>query len=283
MRKLKWQLQANIDERFNGNIIISFENRLKNNTTKECVIVRKKGSKVAPLVWFDTIVDMYKECSSIDDIIDYLVKLTTQTPPFDIDALDFTKESLQQNLRLMLISSEHNAELLKEVPYVAIPNTDFVAIMKYDCGHSYVVRITNNLVKQTTDVTVSEMFEFAFENLAMQKIIFRPLSEVIDEPDCDCIPLYVLQAADLSIGATIILKPGCLDYVRNAVGDFYILPSSISEVIILPKYEATQNVQKLVDIVRSINEELVLPEDRLSDNIYEYDGELRMVEVSDYE
>lgn len=283
MRKLKWQLQANIDERFNGNIIISFENRVTNNTTKECVIVRKKGSKIAPLVWFDTIVDMYNECSSIDDIIDYLVQLTTKTPPIDTSALKLTKESLQKNLRLMLVSSENNDELLKRVPYVNIPNTDLVALMKYDCGHSYVVYITNELVERVTDVSISEMFEFAFENLSAQKIIFRPLSEVIDEPDCDFIPLYVLHAGDISTGATVILKPGCLDYVRNAVGDFYILPSSVAEVMILPKYNSTQNVQVLVDIVRSINEEMVQPEDRLSNNIYEYDGELRMVEVSAYE
>lgn len=236
MRKLKWQLKANIDERFNGNIIISFENRVRNNTTKECVIIRKKGSKVAPLVWFDTIVDMHNNCSSVDDIIDYLVKLTTQDP-----------------------------------------------IMKYDCGQGYIVTITNALMKQSIDISVSEMFEIAFKNLAEQKIIFRSLAEVIDEPECDSMPLYVLQAGSISIGAAIILKPGCLDYVRNAIGDFYILPSSVCEVLVLSKYYVGVNVKELIDIVRTINQETVLPEDRLSDNIYEYDGELKMVEVNAYE
>lgn len=283
MRKLKWQLKANIDERFNGNIIISFENRVRNNTTKECVIVRKKGSKVAPLVWFDTIVDMYNNCSSVDAIIDYLVKLTTQDPPFDPEKVEFTKEALQQNLRLMLISSEHNTELMKTVPYVSVPDTDLIVIMKYDCGQGYIVTITNELMRQSIDISVSEMFEIAFKNLAEQKIIFRSLAEVIDEPECDSMPLYVLQAGFISIGAAIILKPGCLDYVRNAIGDFYILPSSVCEVLVLSKYYVGVNVKKLIDIVRTINQETVLPEDRLSDNIYEYDGELRMVEVNAYE
>lgn len=280
--QLKWRLEASFDEKFNGNIIISFENRLRNNTSKECVVVRKKGSKIAPVVLFDTIVDMYNSCSSIDDIIDYLVRLTTDELPVNMNDLDFTKDGLQKNLRLMLLSKGHNEELLTKIPHVVIPNTDLVVILKYDCGSPYAISVTNDLALRIPDITISEMFEFAFENLNTQEIIFQSLAEVIDEPECDDIPLYVLQCENMSIGAAIILKPRCLDYVRDAIGDFYILPSSVCEVIVLPKY-FSRDVSELIRIVREINDETVRPEDQLSDNIYEYDGELRMVEVDVYE
>lgn len=73
-------------------------------------------------------------------------------------------------------------------------------------------------------------------------------------------------------GAAAIACPEVLKAVQKQIGeDFYILPSSIHETLILPKSQ-TDDVEGLKQMVSSINEQEVEPEDRLTDQVYEFDG-----------
>ena len=53
--------------------------------------------------------------------------------------------------------------------------------------------------------------------------------------------------------------------------DFYVLPSSIHEVILIPDTPDVSALE-LQGIVQSVNVEQVAPEERLSDHIYHYDS-----------
>ena len=59
-------------------------------------------------------------------------------------------------------------------------------------------------------------------------------------------------------------------------GDFYLLPSSIHEVLVL---RAEQNVDEsaLTEMVREVNRREVAEEERLSDYAYRYDAESGML------
>lgn len=85
-------------------------------------------------------------------------------------------------------------------------------------------------------------------------------------------PLSVLSNESGIDGAALIACPEVLKAVQKELGEaFYILPSSIHETLILPKSSA-DDVEDLKQMVSSINEAEVAPEDRLSDNVYEFDG-----------
>ena len=59
------------------------------------------------------------------------------------------------------------------------------------------------------------------------------------------------------------------DFSERLEDDLYILPSSIHEVILLPKRLSPEETE-LLSMVRSINETELSSMDRLSDNLYEY-------------
>ena len=78
-------------------------------------------------------------------------------------------------------------------------------------------------------------------------------------------------------GATSILYDGVLDEMQNIIGSpYYILPSSIHEVILLPDDESVE-LDDMKSMVKEINKYVVAPAERLGDEIMHYDRELKYV------
>lgn len=82
-------------------------------------------------------------------------------------------------------------------------------------------------------------------------------------------PFLVVTSKNHMNGAVGILDTNKLREISEMIGDdLYILPSSIHECLLLPKDKI--DIQDLRKMVADINEREVAPEERLSDNVYEY-------------
>lgn len=91
---------------------------------------------------------------------------------------------------------------------------------------------------------------------------------------------FVLTNNDKFYGAAGILRTDLLRQFAEEQGcDFYILPSSVHELILVPdKHDFTKT--ELRDMVKTVNEEQVAVEERLSDDVYyfsRYTGEVEVV------
>ena len=80
-------------------------------------------------------------------------------------------------------------------------------------------------------------------------------------------PLYVLTNRYCRFGASAAACPGLLSHLLTVFGEYYLLPSSIHEWMLLPASPLT-NSFRLEMIVRSVNREEVAPADLLSDHAY---------------
>lgn len=84
------------------------------------------------------------------------------------------------------------------------------------------------------------------------------------------VPMFVLTNKSRSNGAAAILYEGELDKIGRQLGeDFYILPSSVHEVIIVPM-SCGHNREELRKMVKEINLKQVAQEEFLSDHVYVY-------------
>jgi hypothetical protein len=100
--------------------------------------------------------------------------------------------------------------------------------------------------------------------------VLHALSDVLgvllpdDEED-----LYLLTNESALYGAAVILYPGILqeaaDYMES---DFFVLPSSVHEVILLP--DNGEEPESLLQIVSDINHTQVEEEEILIDAVYKY-------------
>jgi len=81
--------------------------------------------------------------------------------------------------------------------------------------------------------------------------------------------MCVLSNTQEYYGASCILYPGVLEKIRNELKqDFYIIPSSVNEVIIVPSSHTDS--MHLRDMLEDVNRTIVPPDEILSDNIYRY-------------
>ena len=94
------------------------------------------------------------------------------------------------------------------------------------------------------------------------------------------IPLFMLSTLSNHNGASLIIH----DQIRESIGefmqgDYYALPSSVHEWMIIP-YSDDFTIDELTDLVKSANEELFVdnPEDLLSDKVQwcSHDGKIWM-------
>lgn len=95
------------------------------------------------------------------------------------------------------------------------------------------------------------------------------VSNIVNEPGAE--ELQCMQFDTQVGGAAVLLREDALKAVFEKLGEFYILPSSIHEVLLLPVDDGV-SASDLRGMVKEINATKVRPAEQLSDNVYKYDG-----------
>lgn len=179
-----------------------------------------------------------------------------------------------------LISASRNTELLEQVPHRKW--LDLVIV--------YYLKIPEHIIKNATalvrtehmsswGLTPEELHEIAVRNMRREPTFFQPLEQLLAEYGLSEVKshLYVLSNSRKEYGAACILDPGVQRMCRECLGgDYYVLPSSIHEVILLPVSETPENAD-LEEIVRTVNQRCVSREEYLSGNVYYYSSKEKRV------
>ena len=92
--------------------------------------------------------------------------------------------------------------------------------------------------------------------------------------------MYVLTNDTKVNGGAAILHDAIRQEIAEKVGDFYMLPSSIHETLVLPD-NGEMDVQSLKKMVEEVNATQVLPHERLTNEVYHYDTKDHVFEKAD--
>lgn len=143
-------------------------------------------------------------------------------------------------------------------------------------------------------ITKQDLLEQVKINTTNNTFLFCPLSDYINTLIGDSAPQiantidkkeenqYVITNKPAKYGASAILLPQLFKKLSETLDNcnFYILPCSIHELIIIPTFVYSENdFLFLRNIVLNINTTLVSEEDYLSDSIYYYDYELEIIRI----
>lgn len=263
----------------------------KNNGMMKGISIRFDNISLAPTVYPEFYYPNWKEGQPMDKIVSCIRSEIMNTVPelsrFSITGIN--RNSAINYLYAAVVGYEDNKEWLKSVPHERI--ADMAVFAKWQMGKvnsdSVIsAKITEPLLAHL-QLTKEEMLRIAKTNTAHSarfEGMDVTMSGILESEGMDkemaqamtmqysAAPFHVLTNESGIDGAAVIACPEVLKAVQKQVGeDFYILPSSIHEVLILPK-SLTDDVEGLKAMVSSINENEVPPEDRLSDNVYEFDG-----------
>lgn len=266
---------------------------IKNNDTQldgVSVIRKGSGNVVSPVVYLNDIYEKYED-GQFKDLCDVVRYISDQIQNHVKEGKSFAGivdnignwGYVSERIFPRLVSAKLNQENLKTLVFT--PFLDLAVIYVIDLTTDYnssqsCIRVNHDLMRQWS-VTVEELHEKALENLRSKVSMYLEnmgslLSRLAgDDFPVDCFDNSMPEMTVLSneaklFGASELLN---LDQLPERYADrsFYVLPSSVHEVILVPD---SPDIDKdnLDQMVREVNSTSLVAEEVLSDHAYYYAG-----------
>lgn len=220
-----------------------------------------------------------------------------QRENINIDELTHA-DSVKDKIVFQLINTEQNREMLANMPHREFTDLSLIyrIVVKIDDKGVESTPIYNELT-ETLGFTEEQMFKLAAENTKRHlPPVIKSMKDVIreifinDGMPMDAVEMmiegmppepqmYVISNNKGINGAVSMLyEDGLHDLAEKLDSDLYIMPSSIHEVIAVSTDVGNPN--DLAAMVASINVEQVALDERLSNQVYHYDKDLRKVTLA---
>lgn len=198
-------------------------------------------------------------------------------------------EAMKDKLMIQLIGREGNEGMLRTIPHHSIEDMEIVYRLRVqDTEMGLASALVTNSMLGHYGITAEQLRQDAFASaVSHTPFEIKTMAEVLNElmgaeiiPQ-DELPMYVASNIERIHGAGVIAYPEFMEEAAKRLGgDFYVLPSSIHEVILIPDTPDISALE-LQGMVQAINMEQVAPEERLSDHIYHYDSKEKLFERAD--
>ncbi len=254
---------------------------IKNNgVTLTGIVARRENINSFPTIYID---DYYRKDVKEEEVQGIVLKMADRLRLADlkqpVDLSDFVDfEKAKTRLSFKLINTEKNKELLADIPSRPFFNLSivyFYLIEKAPFEGKATVLVRRSHM-DTWNITEAELYEAACMN-APQLLPPRieNMKEVLDgifPPEMfeNLIPMYVLTNSEKLFGASCILyRDELKSFAAKMNSDLFILPSSVHEMILIPK-RTDLNQSSFLDIVAEINHSQVPEEDVLADSVFFY-------------
>ncbi len=264
------------------------------------IIILPEGENVSPNIYMEDFYGKYLDGETMEDIVSEASRLYEQNKiqeDFRMpDVIDF--EAVKDLICFRPVNGERNREMLKSMPhrqfldlaityYIPVTvtgRTGRIAVM--DCHfrmwgvdeetiYRYALENTRRLLPvelRSVEEVMREVFSGGNANAGA--VPSKEAASVITH-----FPMYTLRCVNGDqANAAAVLYGSVLREFAERNGDFYILPSSVFEVILLPA-PGPADLKCYTDIVREINRTQLPPDEVLSDNVYYYHADTGAIDV----
>ena len=268
----------------------------KMNESYEALTVKPEDGILGVNINMDELYKAYEGGHDYDQLVDRTVTRASAAlenhPDFNLEALQ-DYDHMKETLSMEVVSAQRNAELLEKVPHKEIEDMAVVYRFVVDSGDDGrgSILITNQML-DNYGITAEQLHQDALEFApVMRPAVIQTMAETLLEmmgPEAkDMIPvlpddpLFVATVPDKIQGASVLAYENFMEQAAERVGgDFYILPSSIHEILLV-RDDGTFDINRLEDMVKEVNETQVAPEDLLTDSVYHYDSKEKIFELAE--
>lgn len=188
---------------------------------------------------------------------------------------------IKNQIYLEAVGASYHQNELMNVPHRKMGDIAAVYVIRKELDADRTMRlvITNDMLR---DISISEskLHEIALINSERDKpMVLYSLDDVLKKDMPEQIDpsinsgMFILSNAEGRAGATVLFYPDTFARLEKMFPKgFYVLPSSTHECIILSQEADIPDLGSLSDMVQEINENVVAPEERLSDFAHVYDA-----------
>ena len=258
----------------------------------EGLSIMPEGSMIGLTMDLQPYFQMFNDGMAYENIVEQIADRASGTyadrPAVTAESIG-SYEAVKDKLMIQLIGREGNEGMLRTIPHHSIEDMEIVyrlRVQDTEMGLSSAL-VTNSMLGHY-GITAEQLRQDAFASaVSHTPFEINTMAEVLNElmgaeiiPQ-DELPMYVASNKERIHGAGVIAYPEFMEEAAKRLGgDFYVLPSSIHEVILIPDTPDV-SVLELQGIVQSVNVEQVAPEERLSNHIYHYDSKEKLFERAD--
>ena len=273
--------------------------RLNDVTKNNGVVLRgltvtQDDSNISPTIYLNNYYEEYMKgratlLNVVNDVMDTYHRNKVNQSVDMRYFLDY--ERVKDRIVYKLINTEKNKELLEDLPHIEFLDLSIVfqcMVAQEDIGTASI--LIHNVHLKLWDISVEKLYQAAKENTQrLQKYEIKSMSEVLgeitraenpeyrEEAFSDNVPMYVLSNQRRVEGAACMLYPNLVRDFAEAVGSsFYIIPSSVHELLLLPTAHLEESCE-IKNMIKEINDTQVSAEEILSYSLYLYDKEERKI------
>lgn len=241
--------------------------------------IKSTESNVAPTIYLENFYEEYCQEDDYEDILRGIAHTYDNHTKGVIP--DFSLESLDDSTIFgELVRTEGNEYLLRDIPSVLVFDGRFSVIFRYAVDVSDVkgsVLITDSIA-EIKGFTAQMLYEIALKNDSKQntpvlQTLYECLGSIISmdlpEPDTNA-KLYVLTNETKLFGAFSILAEKTRKLLMDTFsGDLIVIPSSIHELILIPKENTVMNfLDEINTMIQEVNRTQVAPDEILGDEYF---------------
>ena len=278
-----------LPERYD-NCRIELHEVVKNNDRHLMGIsVVPEGECAAPLVYLNSYYHQNNDGRDIDDICEEIADtfLSLQDMSKEVSSLDMNYESMRDKLRVKVVNTKSNREMLRNVvsqpvgcgyalvPYIDLENSGFPG----GC-----IQITNELAasfnKNTSEIMSDAISGSSREEGAglfrIEDMLFgagKPENLLhADSAKEETGPFVLTNTTSGVLGASALFLPDVQKQIADTLGSgYYVMPSSIHEVLVVPDREDV-SPRQLGQMVKDVNSAMVQPEEQLGNRVLHYNA-----------
>jgi hypothetical protein len=241
----------------------------------------------------------YKECNDLEVVLREAagsVEKAFQQVPDTSRMLDF--EKAKDNIIMQLVNTEQNKGMLENLPHREFQDLSIIYRWLIDKdGEGIASTMVNVSLAEKLGLTEEQLFQAAVVNT---KILLPPTIKSMNDVIRDMFTKDGMpeDMADMMIGempddkvmyvisndrgvngaASMLYEDGLHGLAEKLGSDLYIMPSSIHEVIAVSANMGDPN--ELAEMVAEINMDQVSLDERLSNQVYHYDKDLRKLSLA---
>ena len=288
-------LKGRVEESLHLSIYTSVKN---NGYERRGITFSEVGTNISPTIYLEEYYEKFIQGSDVKRLAEQVLEMYQKVRIKHTWRGDIVQDyqHVKDKIIYKLVNQEKNQELLLQVPHVNYLDLAVLFYVLVDMDESkgqMATMLIRNEHLSWWSVTAEEIYQIAaantekllpYEFSAMCMVIEEMLGDGdIDDAEWRKIReqenMYVLTNHIRSGGAAVILYPGRLEAIGAYFKEnYYILPSSVHEVIVLPESKALSK-EEMECVIREVNETQVQAEEYLSNHAYFYDRVKKKISV----
>lgn len=242
--------------------------------------IRREGDQGYPRIYLDEPYEEFRDGRSLESVLSdisdtYQESLGLSESAQRASVLMSDPEQRKQQISYRLVNRESNRNGLQQRPWRPVAE-DLALIYSVELNNGTRIPVNNELATKM-DLTEEDLYRLSCDNTPnLCPAEISTIGRAMGLGDEVAPSMLVVTNREQSDGACVLLYPGVQEQIRDMLGcDFYALPSSVHEMLAVPKEpEALDRLKQMVHDVNH-NRTVMRPEDILSERVFEIrDGEL---------